>query len=334
VLELPPVRAHNPQLSDGLFERWSAAVTRLSLVVTAVLFLVAASTVRSHPGRTDAQGGHFNRSTGEYHYHNGGPARPASPPATVTTLQPRAATAPRVLATPKPATLARPTPKLPQTTWHGIDGQVLAVGGLLSFNGDAVTVLKADNSTLDVALDKLCVADRAFALTRNKESEFQRAIRQWTSSNGKYHVDAKAISVDDKTVKLAQSGKATSIPLDKLSTDDRSYLDRLQQAITRPVERESDDPFSALADDAFSSVEAFTGSTTTASADEEFDAGTNRNPHYNPSPHTSTPSAPTRPAPQVGEIPRSSPEQTVHVRGYYRKDGTYVRPHYRRPPSR
>ena len=28
-------------------------------------------TVYSHPGRTDSNGGHYNRSTGEYHYHNG-----------------------------------------------------------------------------------------------------------------------------------------------------------------------------------------------------------------------------------------------------------------------
>ena len=26
----------------------------------------------AHPGRTDANGGHYNRSTGEYHYHNDG----------------------------------------------------------------------------------------------------------------------------------------------------------------------------------------------------------------------------------------------------------------------
>lgn len=26
----------------------------------------------AHPGRTDANGGHYDRSTGEYHYHNGG----------------------------------------------------------------------------------------------------------------------------------------------------------------------------------------------------------------------------------------------------------------------
>ena len=26
--------------------------------------------------------------------------------------------------------------------------------------------------------------------------------------------------------------------------------------------------------------------------------------------------------------------KTVHVKGYYRKDGTYVQPHYRSPPKR
>jgi hypothetical protein len=30
----------------------------------------------SHPGRTDANGGHYNRKTGEYHYHNGGGTAP------------------------------------------------------------------------------------------------------------------------------------------------------------------------------------------------------------------------------------------------------------------
>ena len=30
----------------------------------------------THPGRTDAHGGHYNRRTGEYHYHGGGRSRP------------------------------------------------------------------------------------------------------------------------------------------------------------------------------------------------------------------------------------------------------------------
>lgn len=28
----------------------------------------------AHSGRTDSNGGHYNRSTGEYHYHHGYPA--------------------------------------------------------------------------------------------------------------------------------------------------------------------------------------------------------------------------------------------------------------------
>ena len=30
------------------------------------------NTVHAHPGRTDAKGGHYNRTTGVYHYHNSG----------------------------------------------------------------------------------------------------------------------------------------------------------------------------------------------------------------------------------------------------------------------
>lgn len=39
----------------------------------AVLLLLA-SPALAHSGRTDSQGGHYNRSTGEYHFHHGYPA--------------------------------------------------------------------------------------------------------------------------------------------------------------------------------------------------------------------------------------------------------------------
>lgn len=42
-----------------------------------------------------------------------------------------------------------------------------------------------------------------------------------------------------------------------------------------------------------------------------------------------------QPSPQPGpSISPSGTGKTVYVRGYYRKNGTYVRPHYRRPPRR
>lgn len=35
------------------------------------LLLFLSSDVSAHPGRLDSDGGHWNRSTGEYHYHDG-----------------------------------------------------------------------------------------------------------------------------------------------------------------------------------------------------------------------------------------------------------------------
>jgi hypothetical protein len=49
----------------------------------------------------------------------------------------------------------------------------------------------------------------------------------------------------------------------------------------------------------------------------------------------SKPATPASPPAAVVTLPaRSDPAKTVFVQGYHRKDGTYVRPHYRRPPSR
>ncbi len=40
--------------------------------ITAVIFTLALSfSVYGHGGRTDSKGGHYNRKTGVYHYHNG-----------------------------------------------------------------------------------------------------------------------------------------------------------------------------------------------------------------------------------------------------------------------
>lgn len=38
-----------------------------------VLALLLSLPVLAHSGRTDSKGGHYNRSTGEYHYHHGYP---------------------------------------------------------------------------------------------------------------------------------------------------------------------------------------------------------------------------------------------------------------------
>lgn len=44
-----------------------------ALILALILVLAFAFPVFAHPGRTDANGGHWNKSTGEYHYHHGYP---------------------------------------------------------------------------------------------------------------------------------------------------------------------------------------------------------------------------------------------------------------------
>lgn len=41
------------------------------IVTVTVLNMLCCFAVYSHPGRLDANGGHYNRQTGEYHYHDG-----------------------------------------------------------------------------------------------------------------------------------------------------------------------------------------------------------------------------------------------------------------------
>ena len=44
----------------------------LTILILAIVF--SPSSVFAHSGRTDSQGGHYNHSTGEYHFHHGYPA--------------------------------------------------------------------------------------------------------------------------------------------------------------------------------------------------------------------------------------------------------------------
>ncbi|MCI8410875.1 MAG: YHYH domain-containing protein [Clostridia bacterium] len=41
-------------------------------VLLFIIFVTFVSISFAHPGRTDSNGGHYDRSTGEYHYHNDG----------------------------------------------------------------------------------------------------------------------------------------------------------------------------------------------------------------------------------------------------------------------
>jgi hypothetical protein len=45
-----------------------------------IMLLAFISILFAHSGRTDSNGGHYNRSTGQYHYHGGGYSKPKYTP--------------------------------------------------------------------------------------------------------------------------------------------------------------------------------------------------------------------------------------------------------------
>lgn len=53
-------------------------IKKYNFFVIIILIFTITLSVSAHPGRTDANGGHYNRKTGEYHYHNGGDSSSSS----------------------------------------------------------------------------------------------------------------------------------------------------------------------------------------------------------------------------------------------------------------
>lgn len=83
-----------------------------------ICLIVPVNLAHAHSGRTDSKGGHYNRRTGEYHYHNGGTSpstlrlvrtqpRTTSPASTRTTARSSISTQKVEMVQPNPERLAQ-----------------------------------------------------------------------------------------------------------------------------------------------------------------------------------------------------------------------------------
>jgi len=53
-------------------------------------------------------------------------------------------------------------------------------------------------------------------------------LRQWTDNSGQYQVQGRLILIMDGKVRLLkETGRTTTVPLDRLSTADRAYVERV-----------------------------------------------------------------------------------------------------------
>ncbi len=90
--------------------RLSKLLKSLSATSLALMFVVSSAPADAHPGRLDANGGHYNRKTGEYHYHRS----PSSGSTTRTTAR-KSTPAKKTVTSTKNTTPASVKPGDPQT---------------------------------------------------------------------------------------------------------------------------------------------------------------------------------------------------------------------------
>ena len=77
------------------------------------------------------------------------------------------------------------------------------------------------------------------------------SARKWTSSNGKFSVEAELVEAKDGKVKLKQqNGKIITVPVSKLSKADRDYLATLAKSSAKPAAQSTAERLKANPNDA------------------------------------------------------------------------------------
>ena len=131
------------------------------LSVCLVCLCLLCSAADAHSGRTDANGGHWNRKTGEYHYHHGYPAHQhpggvcpyiggggiVTTKAPSTTKKPSTTKAPATTVKPI-VTTAKPTAQAPRTTQTTAPRTAVTEPAAISFETAVNT--KSDTVTTDI----------------------------------------------------------------------------------------------------------------------------------------------------------------------------------------
>lgn len=91
--------------------------------------LLGVCTLRAHPGRTDANGGHNDRKNGGYHYHGAGPSRSSTPSSYTSptpSYEPSTPVASPVRVSAPQPTVVRTAPVVPDTKKAEIEEKVIA----------------------------------------------------------------------------------------------------------------------------------------------------------------------------------------------------------------
>lgn len=117
--------------------------------------------------------------------------------------------------------------------FHDTTGKVVVVGDATSTRAGIVTITGSDGVNHNITISTLALSDQMFIVSEHDRSplrstssvESKDSYRVWKSMDGKYTVEAKALSVDGDTVRLKLKGpEVKAVNVAKLSLEDSGYL--------------------------------------------------------------------------------------------------------------
>ena len=212
------------------------------LFITIFLILLSMSlSSMAHPGRTDANGGHYNRKTGEYHYHNGGGSSSSSSGSSSSSSSSSTYSAPKTVYATKvnvsnmPSSInsgdsvklngsAYPSNAEDQSiSWESSDSSVATVdsNGNLTAVGVGTVVISAKTSrgttskfnltVKEVAAETISIIGKTEDITINETITLSVTF---TPDNTTYK-DVEWSSANGKIASVDENGKLTALALGK-----------------------------------------------------------------------------------------------------------------------
>lgn len=124
-----------------------------------------------------------------------------------------------------------------ERVWKDSTGKFSVSAELVEVSGDHVRLRKVDGTELSVAIERLGAADRDYIkeqTTTTAPAKPEKAsplasegggLRTWTDESGEFSVEAELVDSSATEVRLRKTdGSVVTVPLDRLSTEDRKYV--------------------------------------------------------------------------------------------------------------
>jgi hypothetical protein len=115
--------------------------------------------------------------------------------------------------------------------WQTTDGLFSPTAKLIAIDQGDVKLEKADGKRITIEFSALRKEDQDYVKEQIEAKPAPIAMRTWTSSSGKYRIQAEYVSADENQVILkSEAGKIFPVAFSKLSKEDLDYVNKQLEA--------------------------------------------------------------------------------------------------------